>query len=103
MGQTKPVLELELTFLVKCVDGEWSALCLELDIASCGASDEEAVESLKGLVGLYVTDCIEAGEVPIPLRRVPLEALHKFLSPSAKRGPSPFTSRREMFPVHAYV
>jgi predicted RNase H-like HicB family nuclease len=103
MGQTQPVVQLELTFLVKAVDGEWSALCLELDIASCGKSEEEAVESLKGLIELYVTDCVEAGDLPVPLRRVPLEALRKFLSPPAEGAVSPFTSRREMFPVHAYV
>ena len=94
---------LDLTFLVKGIDGEWSALCLELDIASCASSEREAVDSLKGLIELYVADCIEAGEVPIPLRPVPHEALRKFLSPPAEREVSPFTSYRETFPVYAQV
>jgi predicted RNase H-like HicB family nuclease len=101
MGQTKQEATLELTFLVKSIDGEWSALCLELDIASCGPSEESAVESLKGLIELYVADCIEAGDLPVPMRYVPLEALRKFVSPLRRRKPSSFTSRREMFPVHA--
>ena len=59
--------------------------------------------TLKVLIELYVTDCIDTGEVPIPMRRVPPEALRKFLLPPAERSTSLFTSRRELFPVHAYA
>jgi len=52
-------------------------LCLELDIASCGATEAEALESLQGLVELYLDDCLSQGEYPIPLRPVPCEALQE--------------------------
>jgi predicted RNase H-like HicB family nuclease len=98
---TKKTAGLELTFLVKQVGEEWNALCLELDIASCGASQEEVIESLKGLIELYVADCLEDGAVPIPLRRVPPDALRKFLSPAGHDTNLPLTSHREYVPVHA--
>jgi len=95
-------VELPLTFLVKQVDQEWSALCLELDIASDGSSEDEAFASLKGLVELYVTDCIAEGDVPIPMRHVPLEAIRKFLAPPDERTDIPVTSHREYIAVHAH-
>jgi predicted RNase H-like HicB family nuclease len=101
-GKSETV-SLVLTFLIKCINSEWSALCLELDIASCGATEQETIESLKDLIDLYVADCVEARDIPVPMRPVPHEALLKFLSPPAEREASPFISRRETFPVHAYV
>ena len=93
---------LELTFLVKPVEGEFEALCLELDIASCAHTQAEVVESLLGLVQLYVTDCVEAGEVPIPRRPVPQEALREFLFPADPQSDVQFTAHHQSVPVHAY-
>jgi len=100
MAQTAERAQLELTFLVKQESGVWTALCLELDIASCGPTNSDALESLKGLVELYVEDCLSQGEYPIPLRPVPCQALQDFLSPRQTPELS-ITSRRASFPIHA--
>jgi len=105
MHESKPLETLEaerslpLTFLFACEGDECTALCLELDIASCGATIEEAEESLKHLIALYIADCLESGETRIPLRPVTLEALLEFLGPSGQE--LPLTSRRRSVPIHA--
>lgn len=101
MGETAEQVALEVTLLVKREGSTWTALCLELDIASCGPTESDAVESLKGLIELYVDDCLSQGECPIPLRPVPCEALQRFLSPPGQTREVTFTSRRESIPVHA--
>jgi predicted RNase H-like HicB family nuclease len=101
-GNGNQTIELPLTFLVKQEGQEWSALCLELDIASDGSSEAEVIASLKGLVDLYVTDCVADGEVPIPMRYVPLEAIRKFLTPPGERTDIPVTSHREYIAIHAH-
>jgi len=90
----KSAPELQLVFLTKRVGGEYTALCPDLDIASCGSSENEAVESLKGLIRLYIEDCFESGLDHIPLRPTPREALEEFLTPPATENRSPITSRR---------
>jgi predicted RNase H-like HicB family nuclease len=100
VGQTAEQVRLDLTLLLKQEGAVWTALCLELDIASCGATEAEALESLQGLVELYLDDCLSQGEYPIPLRPVPCEALQEFLSPGQTPELS-ITSRRASFPIHA--
>jgi predicted RNase H-like HicB family nuclease len=97
----KGELSLPLTFLSACQEGECTVLCLELDIASCGATMEEAEESLKHLIELYITDCLESGEKRIPLRPVPQEALLEFLAPPGLQQERPLTSRRLSMPIDA--
>ncbi len=78
MSQTKTkktAPELQLVFLIKRVGGEYSALCPDLDIASCGSTENEAIESLKGLVELYIDDCFASGLDHIPLRPTPRGAV----------------------------
>lgn len=101
MGQTAERVELELTFLIKQEASNWTALCLELDIASCGPTETDAMESLRGLIELYVDDCLSQGECPIALRPVPCEALREFLSPPDQMPELALISRRASFPVHA--
>ena len=103
MGQTGERVELELTLLVKQEASTWTALCLELDIASCGSTESDAMESLRGLIDLYVEDCLSRGEYPIPLRPVPCEALQEFLSPPGEATELPLISRRASFPIHAHA
>ena len=103
MGQTAEQVSLELTVLLKQEGSVWTALCLELDIASCGPTENDATESLKGLIELYVDDCLSQGEYPIPLRPVPCEALQAFLSPPGEGLELPLISKRASFPIHAQV
>ena len=98
---TGETVSLPLTFLSACQEGDCTVLCLELDIASCGATLEEAEESLKGLIELYITDCLESGETRIPLRPVPQGALLEFLAPSGLQQERHITSRRLALPIHA--
>jgi predicted RNase H-like HicB family nuclease len=94
-------ISLPLTFLSACEEGDCAALCLELDVASCGATLEEAEEALKGLIELYIADCLESGEARIPLRPVPHEALLEFLAPSGLQQERHITGRRFALPIHA--
>jgi predicted RNase H-like HicB family nuclease len=89
-----------VTLLIKQEGKEYTALCLELDIASCGSTESEAAASLKGLIELYVEDCVAEGEIPIPLRPVALDALRGFLSPADRQGKLRLTARQESFPHH---
>lgn len=95
VGDAVETIELSLTFATKCKCGQWTGLCLELDIASCADSEDEVIESLKGLIGLYVTDCLAEGQVPIPLRPVPLDALQDFLRPTSRQEPLSLNMRQE--------
>jgi predicted RNase H-like HicB family nuclease len=94
---------LELTLLLKPEASTWTALCLELDIASCGPTQNDAIQSLKGLIELYLDDCLRQGEYPIPLRPVPCEALQEFLSPPGQTTELAVISRRASFPIHAHA
>jgi predicted RNase H-like HicB family nuclease len=97
--KTKEV-DLLLTFVIKQEAGGHTALCLEFDIASCGPTEEQAVDSLKRLIELYVADCLEEGRVSIPKRPVSSEALREFLAPPRVSSTLSLVSRREQVPVH---
>ena len=58
---------------------QYSALCLELDVASCGKTIEEAKRNLIEAVKLYITDVLEDGEEKefIP-RPVPKSVVEKY-------------------------
>jgi predicted RNase H-like HicB family nuclease len=96
-------VKLLLTLLTRQDGADYTGLCLQLDIASCGKTADEAIESPKGLVELYVQDYIEDGEVPIPLRPVPLDALQEFLRPSPPSDRLTFTARQQPYVPHAYA
>ena len=101
MAQTAEQVTLELTFLLKQEASTWTALCLELDIASCGPTENDAMDSLKRLIELYLDDCLSQGDYPIPLRPVPCEALQAFLSPPGQTTELAVISRRASFPIPA--
>ncbi|HUU54533.1 MAG TPA: hypothetical protein VMY87_06390 [Armatimonadota bacterium] len=92
---------LDLTFLVKEHDGEFAGLCLELDIAACGQSVEDAIEALKGLIELYVLDCVAMSEIPVPLRPATRDAIAEFLRPPMGLANAPLFTHREVMPVYA--
>jgi len=92
---------LEVTVLIREEAGEFTALCLDYDIASCGPSADEAVDSLMGLLSMYVDDCLSQGEFPIPTRKVSCEAMEEFVSPPGQGTEVSFRSRRATYPVHA--
>lgn len=79
----RAAVKLNLVCLTKRSGNEYTALCPDLDIASCGASENEAIESLKGLIQLYIEDCLESGLDHVPLRHTPREALVCFSDANA--------------------
>jgi len=72
-------VDLDLTFIVRKEGSQYSSLCLELDVASCGRTRGKAVQALKDAVETYVQYMIEEGRVEDIYRPVPPEALHEFL------------------------
>jgi len=70
---------LELTGIIKKEGRQYSALCLELDVASCD-TQEEAMKVLKDAVETYVQYMVEEGREDEIYRPVPLEALREFLT-----------------------
>ena len=70
---------LKLTCLIKNEEDQYSSLCLELDVASCGRTREEAFEGLKAAVETYVRYLVEEGRKAEILRSVPQEAIREFL------------------------
>jgi hypothetical protein len=56
-------------------DGHWFALDATFDVATIGATEDEALESLLGMVCSYLNSCVQDGmsfaeaQRPIPLRR----------------------------------
>ena len=105
MGQTAARIPesftLEFTVLIREEAGEFTALCLDYDIASCGPNADEAFESLMGLVRMYVDDCLSQGDFPIPTRKASCEAMEEFVSPPGQGTEVSFRSRRATYPVHA--
>lgn len=67
--------------LIEKQDDLYSAICLELNVASMGETMEEASRNLREAVELYLEDVIEAGEEEefIP-RPAPLERVDKILN-----------------------
>ncbi|TEU11633.1 MAG: hypothetical protein E3J21_23135 [Anaerolineales bacterium] len=72
--------QLELTGIIKKEGRQYSALCLELDVASCGDTQEKAMKALKDAVETYVQYMVEEGREDEIHRPVPLAALREFLT-----------------------
>jgi len=70
---------LRLTCLIKKEGDQYASLCLELDVASCGRTKEEAFEGLKAAVETYVSYLVEEGREGEIYRPVPQEAIREFL------------------------
>lgn len=70
---------LKLTCLIKREGDQYSSLCLELDVATCGKTREEAFEGLKAAVETYVNYLVGGGREEEIHRPVPQEAIREFL------------------------
>lgn len=86
-------MKLKLTCIVKPEENQYSALCLELDVASCGDTEEEAIDSLKDAIEIYVVYMIEEGREKEMFRPVSLTALCEFLTEEVSEPtPHPFSA-----------
>ena len=70
---------LRLTCLIKKEGDQYSSLCLELDVASCGKTREEAFTGLKAVIETYVNYLVEEGREEEIYRPVPQQAIREFL------------------------
>lgn len=77
MGTSEKTLH--LTCLIRREGNQYASLCLELDVASCGRTREEAFRALKDAVEAYVTHLVAEGREQEILRPVPPEAIREFL------------------------
>ncbi len=49
------------TCLIKKERNQYASLCIELDVASCGNTEEEAIEGLKNAIEAYLEYMISEG------------------------------------------
>lgn len=76
-GTKKKILK--LTCLLRREHDQYSSLCLELDVASCGKTRDEAFAGLKSAVETYVNYLVEEGRQGEISRPVPQNAVREFL------------------------
>lgn len=70
-----------LTCLIKKEEDQYASLCLELDVASCGKTKEEAIEGLKNTIEAYYEYMVSTGKETEIFRPVPMNELKEFLFP----------------------
>jgi predicted RNase H-like HicB family nuclease len=76
-----PLESVGISFCLICTvkqDGKnrWVTGCPKLDVYSQGRTEEEAKESLKEAIELWVEDCLERGVLDAALREVGFERVH---------------------------
>ena len=59
-----------LTALIREEDGLFSSLCVELDVASCGNTEHEALENLQDAVEVYLETLRDEGLLDEALSRL---------------------------------
>lgn len=72
---------MELTCFIKREGNQYASLCVELDVASCGRTKKEALDSLKDAIETYIEYMISEGQEKEIYRPVPMGELKQFLFP----------------------
>ena len=67
------------TCLLKREGNQYTSLCVELDIASCGHTKKEAIEGLKNGIEAYLEYMMSEGKKNEIYRPVPMNELKDFL------------------------
>ena len=88
--------DIDLHILIEREDDLYSALCLELDIASQGTTIEEAGKNIREAIELYLEEVLEAGEEKefIP-RPAPVEEWLKYFEVEAQKLKSRLEEREK--------
>ena len=73
------------TCLIKKDDDQFASLCVELDVASCGRTKDEALDGLKNAIETYIRYMIDEGREKDIYRPVPMKELKDFLFPEGDR------------------
>ena len=71
------------TCFVKKEGDQYASLCVELDIASCGVTKDEALEGLKNSIDTYIDYMISEHRENEIYRPVPMNELKDFLFPES--------------------
>lgn len=69
------------TCLVKKEGNQYASLCIELDIASCGATQKEAIRGLQNAMEAYLEYMVSEKRETEIHRPVPMDELKDFLFP----------------------
>lgn len=72
---------MEVTCFVKKEGNQYASLCVELDVASCGRTKKDAIDSLKCAVETYIEYMVSEGREKDIYRPVPMNELKSFLFP----------------------
>ena len=72
---------MQLTCFVKREGNQFTSLCVELDVASCGSTKEEAIAGLKRAIETYIEYMISENRKDKIYRPVPMKDLKEFLFP----------------------
>jgi predicted RNase H-like HicB family nuclease len=97
--------DVDFHILIEKEDNLYSALCLELDVASQGETIKEARRNIREAIELYLESIVEAGEekdfVPRP---APIEEWLKYFEVESKRLKNILTqSAQARFRMHEVV
>jgi len=71
------------TCFVKKEGDQYAFLCVELDIASCGSTKDEALEGLKSSIATYLDYMVSEHRDSVIYRPVPMNELKDFLFPES--------------------
>ena len=80
--------------LVKKEGRQYASLCVELDIASCGSTQKEAIQGLQNAMEAYLEYMVSEKRADEIYRPVPMEELKEFLVYSWLSGESPVGAER---------
>lgn len=86
---------IELTVIIEPEDGQFTALCKELNVASCGNTFDEALRNVKDAIKVHLETLEEIGErarvfkergISIRYKQIPNEPLRKRIDVSVRPG-----------------
>lgn len=75
---------MEVTCFVKKEGNQYTSLCVELDVASCGRTKADALDGLKRAIETYIDYMVSEGRQEDIYRPVPMNELKTFLFPEEK-------------------
>ena len=78
------------TCLLKKEGDQFASLCVELDVASCGDTEQEAINGLRNAIEAYIEFMIDERRQDEIERPVPMNELKDFLFPISEKGEYPF-------------
>ena len=81
---------MEVTCFIKKEGNQYASLCVELDVASCGITKKEALNSLKGAIETYIEYMVSENRIDEIYRPVPMDELRSFLFTEEDLGEKSF-------------